>query len=386
MEALPITAMPDRLHRAKTRLRLLFTRRHWIFHLTVLLPTSLAVLYYGFIASDVYVSESRFVLRTPQRQGQSAAMFDALLQGTGLTRSQDDTYSVHDFVLSRDALRELDAKLGVLKAYSSPKIDLFARFPGLDWDGSFESFYLYYQKRVTLDYDPSSSISALTVRAYTADDARKINDLLLTMAERLVNQLNARGRQDLIDAAARDVQIAEDRTKEATVALSSFRNQQTLFEPERQSMIHLEGVAKLEEQLIATETQIKQVQEVSPTNPQLSSLKTQANTLRQAIAEQTAKVAGSSGSLSSKSSSYERLALEKEFAEKQLAAATVALESARSDARRQQLYLERLVQPNLPDYAMEPRRIRSVFMVLALGLILWGVISLVVASIREHMD
>ena len=35
---------------------------------TVLLPTVLAILYFGPIASDVYISESRFVVRNPQRQ------------------------------------------------------------------------------------------------------------------------------------------------------------------------------------------------------------------------------------------------------------------------------------------------------------------------------
>ena len=60
--------------------------------------------------------------------------------------------------------------------------------------------------------------------------------------------------------------------------------------------------------------------------------------------------------------------------------------SARSEALRKQLYLERLVQPNLPDKAVEPRRIRSVLMVFVLGLVAWGVISLLVASIREHID
>ncbi|MEQ1517640.1 MAG: capsule biosynthesis protein, partial [Usitatibacteraceae bacterium] len=63
-----------------------------------------------------------------------------------------------------------------------------------------------------------------------------------------------------------------------------------------------------------------------------------------------------------------------------------ALETAKSEALRKQLYLERLVQPNLPDKAEEPRRIRSVMTVLLLGLVAWGVISLLVASVREHTD
>ena len=104
------------------------------------------------------------------------------------------------------------------------------------------------------------------------------------------------------------------------------------------------------------------------------------------IAAETAKVAGGGASLTSKSGAFERLSIEKTFAEKQLAGSLAALESAKSEALRKQLYLERLVQPNLPDKSVEPRRVRSVFMILLLGLVAWGVISLLVASIREHTD
>jgi capsule polysaccharide export protein KpsE/RkpR len=35
---------------------------------------------------------------------------------------------------------------------------------------------------------------------------------------------------------------------------------------------------------------------------------------------------------------------------------------------------------------MEPRRVRGMFTVLLVGLIGWGVVSLLAASIREHVD
>jgi len=360
------------------------SRFNWIFFLTVVLPTTIAILYYGLIASDVYISESRFVVRSPQRQVQTG--LSALLQGSGFSRSQDDTYSVHDFVLSRDALTELDHDLGVIKLYASHDADFINRFPGLDWDDSFEAFHRYYRKQVSIDYDTASSITTLRVRAFTADASKKINDLLLKMGERLVNNLNDRSRQDLIKTAELEVQTAEEKIKNAAAALAGYRNTQTVFDPDRQSALQLQGVAKLQEELLNTQAQLDQVRRVSPNNPQVASLVSRVENLRGAIANETAKVAGSSGSLTSKSAAYERLALDKLFAEKQLAAAATSLESARSEALRKQLYLERLVQPNLPDKAVEPRRIRSVFMVLALGLVAWGVLSLLVASIKEHTD
>jgi capsular polysaccharide transport system permease protein len=108
--------------------------------------------------------------------------------------------------------------------------------------------------------------------------------------------------------------------------------------------------------------------------------------LNKTVRNEKLLVTGDSHSLSAKSASYDRFLLEKGFADRQLATALVSLESAKSEAVRKQLYLERLVQPNLPDKAMEPRRLRSVLTVLLLGLIAWGVISLLVASVKEHTE
>ena len=43
-------------------------RRWRWFALFVVLPTALAILYYGAVAADIYVSESRFVIKAPERQ------------------------------------------------------------------------------------------------------------------------------------------------------------------------------------------------------------------------------------------------------------------------------------------------------------------------------
>jgi capsular polysaccharide transport system permease protein len=360
-------------------------KTHIVLVLTVLAPTCIAILYFAFFASDVYISESRFLVRSPQHPMQGGFV-GQLLQGSGISHSPDDTYSVHDYILSRDALRELDAKLGVRNAFANKRIDLINRFPGLSWDDSFEEFYRYYGKHVGMDYDPSSSISTLTVRAFTAQDAQGINDLLLQMSERLVNTLNERSRQDLIRYAADEVKLATDKATAAAVAMFEYRSKHAVFEPDKQAAIQLESVAKIQQELISTEAQLAQVQKLSPNNPQISGLESRADTLRRAIGTEAAKVTSANGSFSARAPDFERLTLETVFADKQLGVALADLETARSEALRQQLYLERLVQPSLPDKAMEPRRLRSMFTVFLAGMIVWGVASLLIAAIREHSD
>ncbi len=359
-----------------------YWQKHRLLWLSVALPTLAAIVYFGFIAADIYISESRFVVRGPERQ--TASPLGMLLKGTGFSRSQDDSFTVRDFMLSRDALRTLNENLKLHEAFN--KGDVFSRFPGLDWDDSFENMHRYYQKMVGVQLDPVSSIATVTVRAFSAEEAQQINKRLLEMSEALVNQLNERGRQDMIRFAANEVSIAENKAKLAALALARYRNEKGVIDPEKQSAIPLQQIAKLQEEMIATKSQMAQVQLLAKENPQIPVLKQRIQMLQTEIDLESARVAGGSRSLASKAAEFQRLALEKEFADKQLASALVSLEQARNEAQRQQLYLERIAQPSLPDAAMEPRRLRTIFAVFVLGLIVWGVLSMLIAGIKEHQD
>jgi capsular polysaccharide transport system permease protein len=161
-----------------------------LFAVTVIVPTTAAIIYFGLVASDVYVSESRFVVRSAQRQSQTSVV-GALLQGTGFSRAQDDTYAVVDYIQSRDALKELNRGDYIADAYGNHG-DFLGHF-SRSFDDSFEALWKYYGKRiVSVDFDSTSAITTLQVRAYTSKDAEKINETLLNMSERLVNRMNER--------------------------------------------------------------------------------------------------------------------------------------------------------------------------------------------------
>jgi capsular polysaccharide transport system permease protein len=369
----PPHSLRDLLHRVPQR---------WLLPLAIAIPAALVSFYFAFWASDVYVSESRFVVRSPERR--IASGLGTLLQGVGIGKAQDDSYAVRDFILSRDALKALDEKVNLREAYASRDVDIFARFTGLDPDDSFEALHRYYQGKVDVQADPASSIVVLTVRAFRSKDAFDANRVLLEQSEALVNRLNERARQDLIRYAQNEVADAEKTAKAAAVALSNFRNAQSVVDPERQAAVQLQQVAKLQDELIATNTQLAQLRAFTPGNPQIASLQNRSTTLQGEIQKETARVAGGHGSLANKAAGMQQLTLEAEFASKQLASAMAGLESARNEAQRQQVYLERIAQPSLPDVAQEPRRLRRVFSTLVLALLAWGILGMLLAGAREH--
>lgn len=355
-----------------------------LFLVTVLLPTSLATVYFAWLAPDVYISEARFVIRSPQVKPPTG--LSAIIQGTSITRSHDDTFTVHEFMTSRDALRILLERTSLREAFTTPEPIPLSSFPNFLGDESFEALHRYYQKHVAVSADSTSGISHLAVRTFRPEDAHKINEILLELSEKLINELNTRAREDLIQFAASEVSSAEQRARTASLALSAYRNEKQVFDPERQSSVQFLQIAKLQDELIATKTHLAQLQDAATQSPQIHAIQKRIEILSAEIAAETAKIVGAGASLAQKTADYERLALDKAFAEKSLAAALSSLEAARNEALRKQLYLERIVSPNLPDRSFEPKRFKNTLEVFLLGLIVWGIGSMLVAGIREHQD
>jgi capsular polysaccharide transport system permease protein len=341
-------------------------------------------LYFGFLASDVYISESKFVVKSPEKP--SVTGLGVLLQGAGFSNANEELHGAQTFATSRDGLRAINKSGEFEKAYSRPTISVFDRFDPLGFSPSFESLYKYFQSRVGVSVDGSTSISTLTVKAYAPEDARRFNERLLELSEATVNKLNARGRIDLVRFAAVDVDLAKQQANRAAIALAAFRNRSGLVDPEKQAAVQLQMISKLQDDLIATRTQLLELKQFAPENPQISALRTKVSNLTREIGGETSRMTGGTRSLATSTPEYQRLQVESQVADKQVASALASLEEARNEARRKQVYVERIVQPNLPDAPLEPRRLRSIIATFILGLISWGVVTMLFAGVREHAD
>ena len=358
-----------------------------LFLLTVIIPTALASIYYGLIASNVYISQSAFIVYNPQSSESSSSGLSSLLSGTGFSGNTYGVDSVQDYLLSRNALQQLQQSIDIEGMYSSPNIDWINRFGGLLYfRHTFEDLYQYYTNMVGDGIDPTSNISTITVNAYTAADAQLINQKLMALAQQLVDRINAHADDDTVRFYEKEVADDEAQVKAAGVAMADFRNKQGIFDPAPQSALQLQLVEQLQGQLIQQQSLLARMLLSTPSNPQIPSLKKAIELLRSQIAQQMADVAGNHNSLSSQSVSYENLSLSQDFAEKELSASIDALEQARIRAQKQQLYIETVVAPNLPDEALEPKRVRGILAVFILGMFLWGIFSVIIAGVKEHHD
>lgn len=352
------------------------------FLVVVALPTAAAAIYYLLIASPRYVSEARFIVRAANQSQPSS--LGVALQGVGLSAGQTDAFAVHEYINSRDAVRDIDRRLDLNRIFALPGVDAISRYPRFWESRSQEGLYKAYRRFVVVGYDSTTGISTLRVEGFRARDAQRLSETLLVGGEQLVNRLNARSTADAVAEAELAREQARTRLATAQAQLTAFRNREEFLDPALAAKESSELIGGLLSTVANLRAERSQLVSQAPQNPQLPALDGRIAAFERQIEVERAKVAGNAGSLAPRVSAYEDLTMEREFADRELAQATAAVVTSRQEARRQRLYLDRIVNPDLPDKALEPRRLIRILTIFMSCLLAYGVGWLIWAGIREH--
>lgn len=359
-------------------------RNRW-FMFGVVLPVFLSAVYFFLIASDQYVSESRFVIKAPNQRSSQVSTFANLIQTTGLSGGQEQADQVIDYIRSRSALENLQKQIDLKSVYSASDIDLLSRFPAPWYEDAFEDLYIYYKSKAPIARDTETGLVVLRTLAFTPEDAQKINEQLLQQSEALVNILNERARRQAIAESEKRVVEAEQRVSKARRALAVYRNKARIIEPLKQAGGVIEIANRLITERAALDAQLSTLQRLTPDHPSIPALRQRIASLTTEIDRQTAVIVGTgANTISGKLPSYEALALEQEFASELLVITRTSLEQARTEAVKQQFYLERVVNPNKPDLPEYPHPFRYVLTILGFALCLYFIIWMFVVGILEH--
>jgi len=359
-----------------------FVRRN-PFKFLVLLPTLLTALYFFLVAAPQFDSEARYMIKGRQTAGGSGGALAEMAASAGFRPASEDALGVRDYLQSHDAVSALRAKVPLVEMFRRPEADPLAR---LWWEHpTAERLLDFYRRMVTAEFDTTSGITTLRVRGFRPGDAQGIAQSLLTLSEDLVNRLNQRMIVDGLRVAREEVTSAEARLTRVQLALTSFRERERAVDPSRTAGITLDNIGKLDGALAQARAELAEAQRFTRTdNPKVIQLQNKVAALDAQVAAERSRVSVGEAGLSQQIGEFERLGVERELARAQLASATASLERARVDAQRQQIFLQRVVEPNLPEYARYPKATLTVlYMFLCLSVV-YGLAWLLIAGMREH--
>lgn len=357
-------------------------RKHLPFLLIVALPTLVGALYWGVIATPRYMSESHFIVRKVNEARPNN--LGLVLQGVGMSAGGSDSFAVQEYMVSRDAAETLDRKFDLDKVLSAHGADVFSRYPRPFQPASSEGRFEALKRFVVVGYNATTGITTLRVQAFAAREAQAMNRALLDSGEELVNRLNERAALDAVKDAEAAVTQATARRAQVQQQMAAFRNREGFLDPQLVAGESTQVISGLLGVLAALKAELAELQQSAPQSPQIPILHGRILAYEVQVEQERAKLTGRAGSLAPKIAAYESLALQREVAEKALLQASAALLTAEQDVRRQKLYLDRIVEPNLADRPMEPRRLRAILIVFLSSMALYLLGRLLWAGLREH--
>ncbi len=241
-----------------------------------------------------------------------------------------------------------------------------------------------------MEFDLTSGIVTLGVMAFEPDEALTIINAVLKESEELINNLSEKSRQDSLNFARKELSGAENKLKLARTDVREFREKEQSLSPEKNAESKLTLVEELEADRARAEAALQGLRLELPENsPKIQIAKYKVSALKLQVVKEKERSARSNGSKDAKTmsaiiSKYEELITEQGFAEKSYEVALLNIEAARIDATRKQRYLTMIVFPKLPEEPIKPDQPNDYIVLFIACLLLWGILSLILASIRDH--
>lgn len=360
-----------------------FCSANRFFLVIVILPTLLAAAYFYLIASDQYESSTDFVIRHAEAPASNGGVGQIFGFSLGTPSTASEAFLVQRFLLSHDAVAELRREDNLVSRFRPAGADWYSRL----WsaDPTPERLLKYYLQQVALDQDETSGITHLTVHTFRPEDSYALTSKLLGMGEQQINAINQQTYKDQVSSAKRELDEAAGQLTAIQQRLTGFRRTHEDVDPEGTGRAQLSMVTSLTASLVQARGQLVAMgRAVSEASPQYRALQRQVQALEAQVAGQSSQMAGSGHSVASRLGDYEQLVIEREETSKLHAAMAAQYAQAVAEAKRKQLYLVRVVEPNRAVKSLFPERgkivltvFASLFFAYAIGWLLW-------AGVREH--
>ncbi|MCJ7874821.1 hypothetical protein [Phaeobacter sp. J2-8] len=368
--------------------------RHFVimfsFLLCIVAPSVVSGVYLWTVAVDQYASSVGFSVRR-EDAGSPTDVLRGLTDFSG--SSSTDTDILYEYLQSQKLVSEMDEEIGLRERWSRPVDDpIFA----LEKDASIEALMEYWDQMVRVSYGTGSGLIEVEVRAFAAEDATLIAETLFEKSSDMINELSAVAREDGIRYTESELAEAEERLKSARETLTKFRNLNQIIDPELDLRSQAGLLANLQAQkaeaLIELDLLRKTVREG---DPRIEQAQRRLEVIDERIAQERRALGGSSGGRSSGDQDgdqgfaeligdYERLVVDREFAQEAYISARASHDSALAEARRKSRYLAAYLEPTRAQSAAYPERYTLQVVISLFLFLLWGIAVLVYYSVKDR--
>ena len=353
--------------------------------LVVVVPVGAVAFYLWFVAANQFASTVGFSVRK-EEVGSAIEILGGITELSG--SSSSDTDILYEYIQSQKMVSLMDEKLDLRVLWSKPKNDpVFA----YDQSGAIEDLIEYWGKMVRVYYDSGSGLIEIRALAFDPDDAQRISEGVFFESSKMINELSSVAREDAVRYARDELDSAVERLKSAREAITVFRNDNRMVDPsvDMQTQAGLLGTlqAQLAEALIELDLLLTSSQ---TTDPRVTNAERRVEVIEIRIEDERRKlgISGDDGSGTSTFSTlvgeYERLVVDREFAERTYISSLATRDIALAEARRKSRYLAAHIKPTLAERSLFPQRLIILSLFALFMFMAWAISALVVYSLKDR--
>ena len=370
----------DLVKRRRRRLTFLVVRLMFF----VFLPTAIFGYYYYNFASDMYETNSEFIIQTSESP--TSGGLGGLLSGTSFATVQDSIV-VQDYLLSREAFLRLDAEHGFSDRLRAEDIDVLNR---LSADATEDDAYDLFRKNVTIGYDPTEGVIRMKVIAPNPALSQAYSESLVKYAEERVDGLSQEARGDQVTDSEVRYKEAEQDMLDAQDKVLALQQRRGILSVEAEVSSQMAIINQMETELETKKFDLAEVRDNERPNPirenvlisQIDRLEARVQELRNELTETT------DTTLSLAKISAELSIAQTELATRQalLQQTLQQVETARIEANRQVRYLSIAIKPIAPVEATYPKKFEYTVLAFVIFLSIYIVLSLTLSILREQVS
>ena len=365
--------------------------RHWglvfSFCLIVLIPTGTVSWYLNTKAADQYASTLGFTVRS-EDVSSAVDLLGGLGSSLGGGSGTQDSNILYEFMRSKQLVKNIDSKLDLRSLFTKKRDpDWLLSF---DPEGTIEDLTDYWGRMVRLSYDRGSGLMEVRVQAFTPQDAKAIADEIFIENSFIINQLSSLARVDAMRYATEDLDTSIERLKKARQALTTFRLENQIVDPNADIQAQMGLLTTLQAQQAAAMIEFDLLAEIAREgDPRLGQAQRRIDVIEDRINAERRKFGvdgqGPGGTqFATTISEFERLSVDREFAEAAYAASLSARDGAVAEANRQSRYLATYIQPTLAEKSENPRRLILSALAGLFTFLIWLIFTLVYYALRDR--
>jgi capsular polysaccharide transport system permease protein len=347
----------------------------------ILVPFIVVAVYVTLYIPSQFESDSKLIIKSTS-SSTPKINFGALIPSS--SENLRDIIILREFLTSKNMFMRLDSALGLREIYSSAQTPWHQR---LSFDADTNSFLELFNKKLSVDIDGDVGIAHIKYLSHDPQSALATINLILNISEKYIDDFNKEVVLLELKFAKKMVSDNLEKLNIANNKLIEFQNKNRVFSPQKSSENILSVLADLDSKLLNKQLALSaKTVYMKPSSIEITTLKLDISDIIKKKAEYKSRLMGDSSDLNEIIMRHEYLKQSVEIYKEAHKMSVIHMAETQSSATKKLRVIVFISKPLLPDANSYPNIIYILTNTLLILLLMYGIIRILIETVRDHKD